>query len=247
MPTKPYKGIYAIYINGKPYVGKDSNIFQTRRLTNHLAFLRNGTHHNKGMQKDYNKYGEESITYSILTFSRSYSEQDLRKLEQKFVEKLDSRNNGYNETDGGVGMLGYKYSQEVIIKRSESNSGENNANSKITNEEFYQIVELLKKGYTNEEIADLYGLHDRYVSLIRHKKRFKRLWDKIDFTPTTSTKGKENRMLSFEDYTSIMAMFENGAKNKEVEEAYKLSSGTGSRLKHGKIYADFYAKYNKIN
>lgn len=239
-----YKGIYAIYINEKPYVGKDSNIFQSNRLTQHLMYLRRGSHYNKDMQKDYDTYGEDSITYSMLTFSKKYSENELRELEQFYVNKLDSFNNGYNETEGGVGMFGYKYSDEKKENRSIRFTGEDNPTSKLTNAEFYEIVDLLKKGYTNEEIGELYSIHDRYVSLIRHKKRFKRLWGMIDYTPSESTKGKENRKLSYQDYKHIRQMIEKGCKNKDIEDEYNLASGSGSRLRHGKLYADFYEKYH---
>lgn len=245
MPASPYKGIYVIYINNKPYVGKDSNIFQTSRFTNHLALLRNGTHNNQAMQEDFNTYGEESIIYSILCFSRNYDENTLRTLEQKYVEKLDSFNNGYNDTLGGVGMWGYKYSDEQKENASIKMTGEDNPTSKLKNSEFYEIVDLFKKGYTNDEIADMYGLHSRYISLIRHKKRFKRLWNKIDYTPKKSTKGLEKRIIKYNTYLEIMAMFENGGKNLEVEEKYNLSSGTGSRLKNGKLYKDFYQRYQE--
>ena len=245
MPTKPYKGIYAIHINGKPYVGKDSRIFLTNRFTGHLAYLRNGNHNNKEMQEDFNKYGIESITYTMLCFDRNYTEDQLRDLEQHYVEKLDSFKNGYNQTKGGVGMWGYKYSEEDLRKKSERFTGEDNPSSKLTNKEFYEIVDLLKKGYTNDEIADLYGLHSRYVSLIRHKKRFKNFWKKIDYIPKQSTKGKENRMISYDTYKVMMELFKDGATNKYVTETYNLASGTASRIRHGKIYKDFYEEYNK--
>lgn len=247
MPTKEYKGIYIVYINNKPYVGKDSNIFQSRRLTNHLASLRNGKHNNKRMQDDFNEYGEKAMTYSILCFSRDYTEEELRELEKYYVEKLDSMKNGYNETDGGVGMWGYKFSEESLEKRSINLSGEQNPSSKLTNKEFFEIVDFLKKGYTNEEIADLYGLHSRYISLIRHKKRFKRLWEKVYYIPQISTKQLENRKLSYNLYFEILNKLQNGAKNAEIEREYELSSGTASRLKHGKLYKDFFDKYINRN
>jgi hypothetical protein len=240
-----YKGIYAIHINDKPYVGKDSNIFQSNRLTNHLNYLRKGTHNNRAMQNDYDEFGEKSLTYTILCFNKDYTEEDLRVLEQEYVKKLDSFNNGYNDTLGGVGMWGYKHTPEQLERRSISMTGENNPTSKLTNDEFYQIVDLFKKGYTNDEIADLYNIHTRYISLIRHKRRFKRLWEDINFTPMESPKGKENRKISYETYTKIMSMFENGATNADVQRKYSLSGGTGSRLRHGKLYKDFFNKYKE--
>jgi hypothetical protein len=244
MAKTQYKGIYVIHINGKPYVGKDSNIFQSNRLTSHIGYLRNGNHNNKEMQNDYDEYGEESLIYTMLCFSTNYTEDQLRLLEQEYVEKLNSFNNGYNNTLGGVGMWGYKCTPEQLEKRSIAMTGENNPTSKLTNDEFYQIVDLFKKGYTNDEIAELYSIHSRYVSLIRHKKRFKRLWANINYTPLESAKGKENRNISYITYLEIMNIFKNGGTNSEVERTYNLSGGTGSRLRHGKLYKDFFDRYN---
>lgn len=247
MAKSQYKGIYVIHINSKPYVGKDSNIFQSNRLTSHINYLRKGIHHNKEMQNDYDEFGEESLIYTILCFSTNYSEDELRLLEQKYVGKLNSFNNGYNNTLGGVGMLGYKQSPEQLERKSIAMTGENNPTSKLTNKEFYQIVDFFKKGYTNDEIAELYNIHTRYVSLIRHKKRFKRLWEEVNYTPSESTKGKESRNITYTTYIEIMNIIKNGGTNSEVERIYNLSSGTGSRLRHGKLYKDFFNKYNNAS
>jgi len=58
-------------------------------------------------------------------------------------------------------------------------SGENNSMSKITNEQFIEVVKMFKDGHTNRTIGNRYGLHPNYVSLIRHKKRWRKAWESI--------------------------------------------------------------------
>lgn len=48
--------------------------------------------------------------------------------------------------------------------------------SKITNDDFAQMVQDFIDGMTNDEIGIKYNLHPRYVSLIRHKRRWQHLW-----------------------------------------------------------------------
>lgn len=59
-------GIYAITCtpNGRVYIGSSVNI--SKRWKYHRFALRKGTHDNRHMQNAWNKYGEESFTFSIV-------------------------------------------------------------------------------------------------------------------------------------------------------------------------------------
>jgi hypothetical protein len=60
---------------------------------------------------------------------------------------------------------------EMIIKEQHQNSM-----AKLTREQAKEVIMLTLEGWSNDEIAKQYGLHSRYVSLIRHKKRWKKVW-----------------------------------------------------------------------
>lgn len=245
--AKRLQGIYLITINGKPYIGKDSDIANNYRRNYHLRLLRSNSHYNTEMQNDFNLYGEQRFVYKVLkTFEEGISEEEHNVAEKEYIKAYDSYNNGYNKTLGGYGSKGYKYTEELRKIRSEQFSGEKHPQAKITNEQFFEMVELFKQGLDNEAIADKFGLHPRYVSLIRHKKRFKNLWGQVeDYTPTTSGKGKAKRKLDYETYCSIRKDLESGLGNVKTEKKYNLSSGTASRIKNGKMYRDFYEKYTQ--
>ena len=60
----------------------------------------------------------------------------------------------------------------------EGQKGETNSQAKITESQATEIINLILEGWSNIEIADIFDLHDRYVSLIRGKKRWIYLWEK---------------------------------------------------------------------
>ncbi|MBU8716505.1 HNH endonuclease signature motif containing protein [Bacillus subtilis] len=62
--------------------------------------------------------------------------------------------------------------------------GESNSMSKLTNMEATNLIYDLIAGMNNVEAGEKYSLHPRYVSLIRHKRRWKTLWDRIERSTT---------------------------------------------------------------
>ena len=67
-PEKPkiLSGVYRItcVANNKTYIGSSDNIM--RRLKTHERELKEGSHNNRLMQKDYDKYGAEFFEFRVL-------------------------------------------------------------------------------------------------------------------------------------------------------------------------------------
>ena len=77
----------------KSYVGATTN--PKGRFQCHLNQLRRGVHHSIKLQRAYSLYGKDSMEFIIL----EESDIDIREssqLEQKWIDELDSYNNGYN-------------------------------------------------------------------------------------------------------------------------------------------------------
>ena len=91
------KGIYMITntVNGVFYVG--SSIEIEKRFQQHKADLRNNHHHNIRLQNAFNKYGEDNFKFEISLIC-DCSPKQLRKIEQRYIDKLDAcnRKKGYN-------------------------------------------------------------------------------------------------------------------------------------------------------
>ncbi len=102
--TLPPMGIYQIknLINGKIYVSSGKNL---NGKSNSWKFqLNSGTHFNRELQSDFNKYGEDNFVFEIIDhldpkedLNYDYTE-DLKILEEMWIEKLQPfGDKGYNK------------------------------------------------------------------------------------------------------------------------------------------------------
>ena len=96
-----------------------------------------------------------------------------------------------------------------------------NGQAKLTNNQYYELIGDIINGLTNDEIAAKYGLHSRYVSLVRGKKRLNSIWEKYE-----SENGKKvipqsggKSALCLESRIQLLRDLES-MSNKEI--AYKL-------------------------
>lgn len=65
-------------------------------------------------------------------------------------------------------------------------SGEKNPQAKLTRDQARELILLTRGGWSNVELGERFGLHSRYVSLIRHKKRWKNLWKEMGLQFSTT-------------------------------------------------------------
>lgn len=85
-------GIYFIKcnVNNMIYIGSSKNI--QMRLSKHFGELRKNKHTNSKLQKDYNKYGQNSFEFGVL----EYTTNDLLGKENQYQKSYDI-NSLYNE------------------------------------------------------------------------------------------------------------------------------------------------------
>jgi group I intron endonuclease len=101
-------------INGKSYVGITTNPTLQRRWYSH-RFHENSS--GKLIHKAIKKHGEENFTIEQIA-SAIGSLENLKLVEKELIKQLETKvPNGYNLTDGGDGVFGYKHSKESIEKR----------------------------------------------------------------------------------------------------------------------------------
>ena len=137
-------GIYKIEnkINGKVYIGQSINI--ENRWNGHKKAIHGcSDSYNYPLYQAIRKYGLENFDFSIL------EECNIKELNEKEINYIKINNsfvpNGYNQTFGGQGNHGH--------------------GTKITLEQVYEIIELLKNTKMfNKEIGDLYGLSETTIS-----------------------------------------------------------------------------------
>ena len=135
------KGIYSytdLKTNEVVYIGKDSHIEENRRHKNHLIpSCYNKQMINRVLQNNPNRYH-----YEVLCSSNDCDDELLNNLEMGYIETYDPK---FNFTKGGEGTLGYKHSEEVRMKISESKRGV------PISEEHKQKISEAKKGRIHSE------------------------------------------------------------------------------------------------
>lgn len=106
-------GIYSITnkLNGKRYIGQTYNF--KYRWMRHRSYLKHNTEHNAHLQNAWNKYGSENFEFEIIE-NCPFNQLDEREI--FWINYFDSKDNGYNFADGGLGCKGYKHSEEEIRK-----------------------------------------------------------------------------------------------------------------------------------
>ncbi len=93
-------GVYQILNeeNGRVYIGRADNL--KRRIRTHILDLKSDAHHNEYLQRDFNYFGIEIFSYSILNELDSIG-PELRRKERKWVQKLGKNENLYNYGHSG--------------------------------------------------------------------------------------------------------------------------------------------------
>lgn len=129
-------GIYKIrnIKNDKIYVGSAKD-FQAR-WDRHLKSLRKNKHHNIRLQRSFNIHGEKSFIFEIIEVAE-YN-KDIQKLEQYYIDTLNSKVNGYNIADASFGdvMTNNPNKESIIEKRRQTQL----KNNKLLTEEQRKLI-----------------------------------------------------------------------------------------------------------
>lgn len=106
-------------VNGKQYVGQTNN-FVNREYDWKCLKAKYANNHISNARK---KYGLDNWKVEILRECKTQDE--LNKWEMYYIIKYNTKHpNGYNLTNGGNGIAGFKHSEESKKKMSENTKGE---------------------------------------------------------------------------------------------------------------------------
>jgi group I intron endonuclease len=159
-----YGSIYKItnQVNGKVYVGQTIKPIETR-LKQHIASLRYKKPGCAKLQRALRKHGPENFVISLLGTANSLEE--LNVLEQSWIAKLDSMNNGYNLDSGGKVC---KRSQETIEKIAEA------SRNRITTQETRKKMSDSRMGIVySEETIKRMSIASKLRNIDHLKKHYK--------------------------------------------------------------------------
>lgn len=108
----------------RSYVGQSRDL--PNRQSKHFSDARKGFGYS--IAHAIRKYGEKAFTIEILAEWDNISDDDLNTNEVAYIAKYNTYHNGYNETLGGGGSSGWKWTEETRRRYSESSSGEHHWN-----------------------------------------------------------------------------------------------------------------------
>lgn len=119
--------------NGKVYLGSTTKT-PYERFQQHLSDLKHNRHHNSHLQHAYEKYGEEAFTITAKEFYFE-SEDDLRLLEERYINFCWNSGNLYNlsKKGGGGDLVSYHPNNKEI--RRKIGLGAKKAYEKLSDEE----------------------------------------------------------------------------------------------------------------
>lgn len=109
----------------KMYIGQTVKSIEYRFAT-HVRASKNGRKYKLYLAMQ--KHGYENFTVEEVMWVEAPTQKELKAkldfLECHFIQRYDTKRNGYNMTDGGDGQLGRKCSEEVKQRLSEKYKGQ---------------------------------------------------------------------------------------------------------------------------
>lgn len=136
-------GIYLIknIQNGRCYIGQSQNIY--RRIGAHKRLLRSNKHYNYALQKEWNKYGQDSFDFSVVELCDT---SILDEREIYYIKTFNAYQDGYNYDEGGNTRRGYVMSEEARAKMRAHHHDVSGKNNPMYGVSLYDIL-------NEEEIA----------------------------------------------------------------------------------------------
>lgn len=125
--------------NNKVYIGITTKSLEFRK-NKHFSELKRNT--NYKFHNALRKYKDTEIWEE---FCYAFSWESAKELEKYFIIYFDSLNNGYNSTEGGDGILGFKFSEESKTKMRKPKANTENM-KKPKSEEHKRKLSESKKG-----------------------------------------------------------------------------------------------------
>lgn len=131
-----------------------------------------------------------------------------------------------------------------LTGKSIAKKGVENSQTQLTNSDVINMYSMIKNGKTNLEIGEKYHLHDKYVSLIRHGKRWAHLW--VDYFHEPALMSPGNNLYDLETMFKILdEVILNKSNNREIAERYNIDTSVISRLRAKKTWKSVWREYLK--
>jgi group I intron endonuclease len=239
-------------INQKLYVG--STIALAKRWSDHLGYLKKGTHQNPHLQRAWNKYGCGSFSFSILEVVEDF--QILRFREHEWISRLDTMNPkiGYNINGAGADCPGRSWTEEQRVAQSERLKGrklsiEHRTSIKngllqarekrayLSAEQAVIIYARLQAGERELNIAKEYKVSRTTICDIARGRSFSDITGGIPLEiGTPSGEQHHNHKITNEIAYEIKKALQNGSGSAELARKYNISISSIGDIKYERTW-----------
>lgn len=234
--------------NNKKYIGISINV--ESRWKNHKNMLKNGNHHSKKLQSDWNSFDKNIFDFSYVEIEFE-NIIDFGNIEREEIAKYDSFINGYNGNAGGVYYLpgSHKIPDEEALFILFA----------ITN--FKNKVKVLAEYYEVERhtISDI-KMHNYWENIRKKyenlsKQEFNELKEQVkekyNFSEEDFCKNFEHenrRKLNKQECLAICSIAKYHKNiGKSIAEALNISHTSIHRIIRGETYKEFYQAFKKLD
>lgn len=160
--------MYSVYCiknryNGRVYVG--STVDLHKRIIRHFYLLRLGTHKNRRLQKDFNRY-EGKDAFEVYVLCEAKTKDKALLYEQIFI---DGFSDTYNILPKAGSAKGRIYTKQTLSRMSESakrRSVRPPRKTKLNESDVFEILKRRSNGETYASIARDYGVTKNAVGSI---------------------------------------------------------------------------------
>ncbi len=189
--------------NNKKYIGQTIKTLRQRKAK-HIV---NALHHNSSFKfhQAIRKYGKDGFEWTII---ETVNESIIDERERYNINKFDSLDHGYNMTEGGQDIRGYRHTEETKKKIGDSMRGRSNKDHFIDR---YGEVEGIKH-------------YNLYLDKMKDRKGKTRLQGFIE---------KYGEKEGTKMYEEFIEKCRNAKLGKKLSEEHKSKIGKGTKgLKH---------------
>ena len=121
-----------------------------------------------------------------------------------------------------------------------------NGMAKLDDESYYQIISDIMNGASNDDIAEKFGLHSRYVSLIRGKKRLTTIWQKYETDHGTKPVPRSGGHCKLDYAQKLKVLSElSYLSNIEIAKKYGIEPSSVSRIRSKILWRDMWDVFEK--
>jgi group I intron endonuclease len=211
--------------NGKVYIGKSVRDMEKRRRQHEYDAKRGSEVH---FHRALRKYGTDAFKWEIIDTATTKDELDEK--EKYWIAHYDAVNNGYNMTEGGEGVLGWKPSEETRRKWSKTRKGkfegEKHPQAVLTEKD---VEFIYTSGLKGNELAEKFNVANSVIYNIKNKIAWRTVTDKLTQFPITEQQ--------------IIDMYLSRMDAEHLAEEYYCSIDFADKVKKGTYYSELTKRF----